>query len=125
MATVIGERLRGTDLAQVLGDEARDGIEVIRWVGVGPGDTCAPAVAPSYGDRTVEIFGNLDGGTVSMRGWTLGPPQLLTDPQGNPIEKTAAAHETLVEITHFIQPVVAGLGAGASVTIAVTARKVY
>ncbi|MFM2089570.1 MAG: hypothetical protein RLZZ127_59 [Planctomycetota bacterium] len=125
MATIQPERLRGTALAQVLGDEAREGIEVVRWANIGPGDTCAAAVAPPFGDRTVEIFGELDGGTIAMKGWTLGPPLPLTDPQGNPIEKTGEAQETLVEITHFIQPLVSGLGPAALATVAVSARKVF
>ena len=66
--------------------------------GAGGGDRSVQIIG-TFGTSTVAIQGSNDGGTT----WAS-----LTDPQGNVIEKTAAALEAVTEYTAKIRPYVSG-----------------
>lgn len=87
---------------------------LIEWVGLLNGDVGAPVEMPDYGDLTVTMEGTFgSGGSVSLKGSNdLSNYIVLTDPQGNPITKTAGGLESVTETPRAFRPeVTAGDGA--------------
>lgn len=92
------------------------------WTAMGNADTGAPVQMSGASDRSVQIEGTFASATVAIKGSNDGTNyQLLTDPQGNNISKSAAALEAITELTRYIQPVTSG-GSGTSVTVSVLLR---
>jgi len=78
-----------------------------------------------YADRTLHVFGTFGGATVVLDGSLNGGTnsEILNDPQGNPISKTAAAIEAVLEVVSAIRPRLSVVGAGATITCILYMRK--
>jgi len=79
---------------------------VARWASLANGESGVAVEFPQYADRSVQIEGTFGAaGSVQMEGSNDGTNyQLLTDPQGNDIVKTAADLEQISELTRYIRP---------------------
>jgi len=80
-----------------------------------------------YADRTLHVFGTFGGATVVLDGSLDGGTnsEILTDPQGNAISKTAAAIEAVLEVVSAIRPRLSVVGAGATITCILYMRKAF
>src|SRR5262245_43896425 len=93
------------------GDSDRPGnpnVARVVWTGLLNGDTGAPVCLPEFPDKTVQISGTFGAsGSITMQGSNDKPSETptylaLTDPQGNPVTKGAAAMETFEEATALV-----------------------
>lgn len=83
----------------------------------------APFEMVEWADRSVQVVGTFNGGTVVIEGSNDGQNWVtLTDPQGNAITKTAAFIEQLLEVTRFVRPRVS-LGTGVDVDVFFVLRR--
>ncbi len=81
---------------------------------------------PGAADRTVQIMGVFDTCTVVLQGSLEATPTVwftLTDPQGTPISKTAAAGEAILENVTWIRPLVSSAGASTDIDVILLSRK--
>ena len=94
-------------------------IRIVTWETLTNANTSGSAVQmPQGADRSVQFVGTFDSATVKLQGSNDGVNyHSLTDPQGNAIEKTAAAIEQITEITRYIKPVTTGGGASQDVDV--------
>lgn len=78
----------------------------ITYVGLTENDVdIEPLELVEYADRSVQITGNFNGGSVTILGSNDGDEYVqLTDPQGNPINISAGKIEQLQELTRFVKP---------------------
>jgi hypothetical protein len=83
---------------------------VITWEGLLNGDVGSAIEMPGSHIRSVQIVGTFGvGGTVVIQGSNDGTNYVtLTDPQANNLSKTAAALESIQELTRYIRPEVTG-----------------
>lgn len=100
---------------------------VITWTGLLNGDTGAPVNYPEYPDRSIQFLGTFGaGGSIQLEGTNDVTPanyQLMADPQGTDIVKTAADLETVLDVAALMRPnVTAGDGA-TSLTAIMFARR--
>lgn len=74
--------------------------------------TPAPIEWVEWADKSVQVRGTFNAGTVVIEGSNDGINWIvLTDPQGNAISKTAAFIEQILECTRYVRPrVSAGTG---------------
>lgn len=96
------------------------------WSGVLAGDVCLPVDYDAYADRTVQIAGTFGGATVAVQGSLEKVPTnwaVLTDPQGNDLNISAAKIEMVVENTAFVRPAVAGGDGSTDLTITMFMRR--
>ena len=113
------------------GSASAQGTLVIVWEGLANGDTGQPYFGIDYPDKSVQIIGDFNSETITIQGsndpdtsgqtWTS-----LTDPQGNPIAKTSAAIEQILENPHQIRPSISGSSGGdvdVLMTISTVARR--
>jgi hypothetical protein len=79
-------------------------------------DTTPAAVQlPEWADRSVQIVGTFNGGTVVVEGSNDGVTwATLNDPQGNPLSFTTSKVEQILEVVLYTRPRVS---AGASVDV--------
>jgi hypothetical protein len=95
-------------------DTFKDDVHISQWTGLTTTDADGdPIEMPGSNDRTIQFTGAFGvGGTIVMEGSNDGSNwQTLNDPQGNSISKTAAAIESVMELTRYIRPrVTAGDG---------------
>jgi len=122
MATVLH-----TKLAPGVGGEW-DGVFRYQWT-LAAGDDGSPVVLPRHADRSVQVTGVFDGGSLRIEGSldndTFAP---VTDPQGNDIAITAypagysSKIEAVSEATVAIRPRVVGGGGSTALTITVFCR---
>lgn len=91
---------------------------LITYTGISEADlTPAPFELPEYGNRSVQVAGTFNGGTLTVEGSNDGTNwAALTDPQGNSLAFTAAQIEQIQEITRFVRPRVSA-GAGVALTV--------
>jgi hypothetical protein len=83
-----------------------------------------PVLLADFADRSVQITGTPDGATLKFQGSNdLSTFVSLTDPQGNAIEKTAAALEQVMENTLTVKPVVTGAGVSTDLDVTLIARR--
>lgn len=87
----------------------RDGF-LVTWEGLNHTNTTgAPIMMPSWRDRSVQIVGTFDSGTVVFQGSNDGTNYVtLTDPQGNAISATSAKLEQIEEATVWVKPSISG-----------------
>lgn len=92
------------------------------WLGATSGDTFAPLIGARLSDKTVDVDGNLGGGTLTIEGHNDEGFALKTlkDPEGNLLSFTAPAIATLLTNPFRIVPKLTG-GAGAAVNIIINA----
>lgn len=90
------------------GGEDVDHATLVTWSGLLNGDDGARVTLSDFPDRTVQIIGTFGaGGSVNFEGSNNGTNwAVLTDPQGNPITKTAASLEFVTETPRYVRPVV-------------------
>ena len=92
------------------GGEDVDHATLVTWSGLLNSDDGARVTLTDFPDRTVQIVGTFGaGGSVNFEGSNNGTDwAVLTDPQGNPITKTAAAMEFVTETPRYVRPRVTG-----------------
>ena len=80
-----------------------------------------------WADRSVQVVGFFNGAVVNWEGSNDSGNSwfTLTDPQGNPINKAAAAGEAVTEITQLARPNVTGAGVATDLTVAAVLRRAY
>ena len=88
------------------------------WTGVTEADTFVAAEVPLVlPDRTVHIFGTFGSATVVINGSINGSTYTaLNDQSDNALSKTAAAIESIAQLTRYVQPTHSG-GTSESVTV--------
>lgn len=90
---------------------------VVAWAGLASGDTGAPVSFSQYTDKSVQVTGAFGGATVVLEGSNDGTNwAVLTDPQGNDLNITAAKIEMVSEATLSVRPRVSG-GTGVNVNV--------
>lgn len=99
-------------------------VQLITWAGLSEADSSpAPFEGPEWADRSVQIVGTFNGGTVVMEGSNDGTNwATLTDPQGNAISKTAAGIEQIEEVTRYMRPKVSA-GTGLTINVILLVRR--
>lgn len=99
---------------------------VATWV-LTTGDPTGDAVLgyEDYPDRTVQVFGTFGGATVQLQGRLASSAgyEMLTDPQGNDLTKTAADIEGVLEAVPDMRAQLTVVGAGASITVLLYMRR--
>lgn len=99
---------------------------VTSWSGLAQGDEGQHIQSVGYADRSIQVDGNFDGGSIEIRGSNDGISYyVLTDPQGNSLNFTTAKIEQVSEITRFIKPVVVSGGASTNIKVSMLLRKGY
>jgi hypothetical protein len=104
-----------------------DRVTVAKWTPLtfSGTDDGVPLVVPGWTERTVQVFGTFGaGGSVRIEGSIDGGVTygVLTDPQGNALDITAAKLETITEaVTHIRPRVTAGDGT-TSLTVLIFAK---
>lgn len=95
------------------------------WVLTTADSTGAPVHANfvEYADRTVYFLGTWGGATAAWQGGDGATWLPLTDPQGNAISKTADGIETVTEMPESSRPALTAVGAGATITVTLIARR--
>lgn len=81
--------------------------------------------APGAPDKTVQVSGTFDSGTVVIQGSNEDTPTnwaTLHSPDGTDLSFTAAGIEAILENPLWIRPAVTGEGATASITVSILAR---
>lgn len=94
---------------------------LIKYTGISEADTTpAPFEVIEWADRSVQVNGTFNAGTLTIEGSNDGVNfYALTDPQANALAFTAAKIEQISEITRYVRPrVTAGTGVDLNVTIA-------
>jgi hypothetical protein len=99
---------------------------VITWTPITAANNVGNALEmPGSSDRSVQLDGTWDSGTVVLQGSNDGTTWFtLTDPQGNAISKTSNALEAISELTRYIRPSSSGGGGSHSVSCRVLLKKV-
>lgn len=94
------------------------------YTGLAETDTTPAAIEmPEWADRSVQITGTFNAGTVLIEGSNDGSNwSTLNDTQGNPLSFTATKIEQVLEAVQFMRPRVSA-GAGVSVTVSIMARR--
>lgn len=107
----------------VVGSEGSRRYVVVAWKGLGQGDTGAPYSGADLTDRSVQVVGDFDGGSVAIVG-TIDESNYspLTDPQGNNLVFSATKIEAVTEMVKAIKPDGALLGVSASVDVYMIAK---
>ena len=89
------------------------GVVFINWLNITGADTAAPEAYGSFADKTVQAFGDFNGGTITMQGSndtrvTTAPGdaiwETLTDNLGNDILFTGNDGALIAEAYRFIRP---------------------
>lgn len=100
----------------------------IVWNGLNNANALGAAVSFSeYADRSFHWNGTFNNANIAIEGSNDGGGnyQTLTDPQGNPLAKAAAAIEQLEEITQFVRPnATTPGGAAMDVTVSAVFRRI-
>lgn len=120
--TIAVERLQGllNPTGQVSGH-----VSVFRWVLTDADGNGAYITIPNSPDRSVQVFGTFNSGTVTIQG-TNEPdplnPQTLHAPDGGNLAFTAAGIEAILENPMKIRPVLSGTAGAASVAVLIMSR---
>jgi hypothetical protein len=106
------------------GGEDVDHATLVTWSGLLNSDDGARVTLTDFPDRTVQIVGTFGaGGSVNFEGSNNGTDWVvLTDPQGNPITKTAAAMEFVTETPRYVRPRVTGGDGTTDLSVVLFAR---
>ena len=88
-------------------------------------DVGLPFQNPGQNDRSVQVAGTFGaGGNLRILGSNDGTNYIvLTDPQGNALNFTAAGIETVMELTRYIKPLVTAGDVTTSLTVTLLARR--
>lgn len=111
-----------TDISQT---QDRSVLKVV-WNGLNnTNNTGAPVGFPDWPDRSFHINGTFNNANVAIEGSNDGGGnyQTLTDPQGNPIAKNAAALEAVEEAVQLVRPNANFGGGSMDVTVSAIFRR--
>lgn len=106
-------------------------IHHVGWEALTSADSSGVSLTiPRFSDKTVSMQGAFNGATVSIQGSNdpLSVPDSsatwfdLTDPQGNPIVKSAGAMEQITENPLRIRPTTSGGGGSQSINVYILAK---
>lgn len=90
-------------------------VYVVQWPAMGIADTGTAVPMSGGADRSIQFAGTFGGATVVFEGSNDGTNYItLTDPQGNPISKSAAAIEAVSELTRYVRCSTSG-GSGTAI----------
>ena len=106
-------------------DRYKDDCHVIVWSALTETDNDGePLEMPGSNDRSIQFAGTFgSGGTILLEGSNDGTNwRTLNDPQGNPISKTAADLEAVMELTRYVRPRVSA-GTGVNLTATMLVRR--
>lgn len=99
-------------------------VQVATWANMVNGDSGRPLAVPEAADRCVQFVGTFDTSTIILEGSNDGTNyEILTDPQGNDISKSAADLEQVVEVTRYIRPRVTAGGASTDISCVLLVRR--
>ena len=97
-------------------EATRKEVVCVVWEALANGDAGDPVKYAEFADRSVQIIGDLGGGTLTMQGSNdpTSPTNwfTLTDTLENDITKTGAASEQILQGSVWIRPSLAGGAAG-------------
>lgn len=98
---------------------------IATWAGMVNGDVGTPLELANFSDRSVQVVGTFGtGGNVSIEGSLDGINyKVLTDPQGNVLDITAAAIEAVMELVRWIRPHVTAGDGNTNVTVLILAKQ--
>jgi hypothetical protein len=83
----------------------------------------SPIELVEFADRSVQVVGTFNGGTITIEGSNNGTDWVpLTDPQGNNLTFTAGKIEQIQELTRYVRPRVTA-GTGVSVNVFFVVRR--
>lgn len=101
-----------------------DHATLVTWTGLLNGDDGSPVNLSDFPDRTIQILGTFGtGGSVNFEGSNNNTNwEILTDPQGNAITKTAASMEFVTETPLWVRPRVTAGDGTTSLTVIMFAR---
>lgn len=104
-----------------------DDVHIIQWVGLTNGDTGAPLQMAGSADRSVQVEGTFGaGGNVRIEGSNdKSTYRALTDPQGNPLDVTAAKIEAVSELVFQLRPNVTAGDGTTSLTVSLLLRRPF
>jgi hypothetical protein len=99
--------------------------QTITWTGItAQSDTVGAYDRIDLGDRSIQVTGNFNGGTVQLQGSNDGVSFFpLTTPAGVTIQFTAPGLLQVTEACLFVQPVFSTATTGANVTAVMAARR--
>uniref|UniRef100_A0A6M3IMA3 Uncharacterized protein n=1 Tax=viral metagenome TaxID=1070528 RepID=A0A6M3IMA3_9ZZZZ len=108
--------------------EGNKGVIIFKWTPLTSTNTTGnPIEVPEYTDKTVQVYGTFDSGTVTIQGSNdvEGSPTYFTlnDPSSAALTFTSARGEAILENPRIIQPVLSGAGGTASITVIITCAK--
>jgi hypothetical protein len=84
----------------------------------------APAKWSQFADRSVQMSGTWGGATVTLQGSNDGLVWFtLGDPQANGIAKTSNALEQVLEMTHYVRPLLTGGDGTTAVSVILMMRR--
>lgn len=105
-------------------------VKLVTWTGLANGDDGAPVDYPEFSDRTVQVRGTFGvGGSIQMEGSNQDAPSaaadydLLADPQGNDIVKTAADLESVMDVPRWTRPRVTAGDGSTSLNVKMVMRR--
>lgn len=102
-----------------------DNVRIGTWTGLTQttSDDGEPMELPGWPDRSVQVFGTFGtGGSVRIQGSNDGTNwAVLTDPQGNDLNITAAKIEAITELTRYVRPLVTAGDGTTSLSVIVLA----
>lgn len=96
------------------------------WAAMANGDTGAPFRMAQWCDRSVHTYGTFGaGGNMKFQGSNNDGTSyiVLTDPQGNALDKTAESIEAITEITELVRPNISAGDGTTALTVALFARR--
>lgn len=105
----------------------RDRVLIVTWPSLSQtgSDQGAPLEMPGFADRSVQVSGTFgSGGSVRIEGSNDGTNYaVLTDPQGNALDITAAKIEAIMELTRYIRPRVTAGDGSTSLTVSMLIKR--
>lgn len=105
----------------------RDRVLIVTWSPLTHtgSDQGAPLEMPGFADRSVQVSGTFgSGGSVRIEGSNDGTNYaVLTDPQGNALDITAAKIEAIMELTRYIRPRVTAGDGSTSLTVSMLIKR--
>lgn len=101
-------------------------VKVITWTPLANGDSGQPLESARFADRSVQVTGTFGAsGNLRLEGSNDGTNYVvLTDPQGNALNLTAAGIEAVMEVVRYIRPRVTNGDGTTSLTVTLCARMV-
>jgi hypothetical protein len=106
------------------GDSVIPGVNIYTWPNMKANDIGQPVIAAHFADRSIQFLGAFSGGSrAQFKGSNEGTVyELLTDPQGNDIDKVDHDAEAVTEVMAYVRPEIIGGDGGESITAVLLIR---